>query len=40
MNLDFSKCKTKEDVEKVWKENKEDVDAYKKAMKELGLLLS
>lgn len=22
VTLDFSKCKTKEDVEKVWKENK------------------
>jgi len=40
INLDFSKCKTKEDIEKVFAENKESIDAWKKARKKLGLLLS
>lgn len=37
VTLDFSKCKTKEDVEKVWIENEERVVMFKKAMKELGV---
>lgn len=40
MNLDFSKCKTPEDVKKVYEANKDSVDAWKEARKKLGLLLS
>lgn len=35
MDLDFSKCKTKEDVEKVFNEKKEELSLSKKALREL-----
>ncbi|GAG56379.1 unnamed protein product [marine sediment metagenome] len=35
MNLDFSKCKTKEDVEKVFKEHQQDFKVLKK-IKQIG----
>jgi len=35
VTLDFSKCKTKEDVEKVFEENKNELSLQKKALKEL-----
>jgi len=35
MKLDFSKCKSKEDVEKVFQEHKEDFKVIRKLKKEL-----
>lgn len=33
MNLDFSQCKTAEDVDKVFKKNKPQIDGYKELFK-------
>lgn len=34
-SLDFSKCKTVKDVEKVWKKNKKQIALVKKSFKKL-----
>ena len=36
MNLDFSKCETKEDVERVFKKSKEEIETIKNFKKRLG----
>ena len=39
MNFDFSKCKSKEDVEKVFKEKEKELSMQKKALKTLQELI-
>ena len=36
VTLDFSQCKTKEDVEKVFKENKEELEVVKDLKHKVG----
>ena len=38
MNLDFSNCKTKEDVDKVFQKNKKQLNLVKELPKRLSLL--
>ena len=36
LNLDFTKCKNKEDVDKVFKEHKEEINKLNKFIKHLN----